>query len=84
MDDSLAKKMVEKAFTERDSSRLQALDTRFEKAVQTHDARLAASTAVLAAFSEISLPVHPISNTLACNAPALRHEHTVALPLAKP
>jgi hypothetical protein len=52
MDDLLANKMVEKAFTEKDSSRLQALVARCDKAIQTHNARLAAN---LAALSEISI-----------------------------
>ena len=52
MDDLLANKMVEKAFTEKDSSRLQALVARCDKAIQTHNARLAAD---LAALSEISI-----------------------------
>jgi hypothetical protein len=63
----LCDKMVEKAFAERDSSRLQALIARFEMAIQAHDACLAANTAAFAALSEIS--------GTACEAPALRHSH---------
>jgi hypothetical protein len=48
----------------------------------SHVARLlAASTAALAAFSDSSITVYPTSDPLACNAPALRHEHMAALPL---
>jgi hypothetical protein len=78
---SLATKMVEKAFTDQDSNRLQALVAKFEKAIQDSDARLADSTAALAAFSDSSITVHSTSDTLARNAPVLRHEHTAALPL---
>ncbi len=43
--------MFDRAIKESNSSRLQALVTRFEKAIPIHDARLAASTAALAALS---------------------------------
>jgi hypothetical protein len=77
---SLATKMIERAFAEQDSNRLQALVAKFEKAIQDYDARLSASTAALAAFSNSSIPVHSTSDTIARNAPALRHEDAEALP----
>jgi uncharacterized protein involved in propanediol utilization len=43
--------MFDRTIKERNSSRLQVLVARFEKAIQTHDARLAASAATLAALS---------------------------------
>jgi hypothetical protein len=82
MPDSVERNMLDKAITSSSSLRLQALVARFEKAIQAHDARLlAGSTAVLAAFSDSSITVYSTSDTLARNAPALRHEHTAALPL---
>ncbi len=74
MQDKLERTLVDKAVQQDNSSRLQALVARFEKAIQAHDARLAASTAALAALSEIS--------GTAREAPALRHDHTA--PLAAP
>jgi hypothetical protein len=70
MEDNLERTLVDKAVQQDNSSRLQALVARFEKAIEA-----------LAAFSDSSIPVFPTSDTLARNAPALRHEHTVALPL---
>jgi hypothetical protein len=43
--------MFERTIKERNSSRLQVLVARFEKAIRTHDANLAASAATLAALS---------------------------------
>ena len=50
----LAKKRVDRAFTDSNSSRLQALVAKFEKAIQAHHAHLAASMAALAALSPVT------------------------------
>jgi hypothetical protein len=112
MEDMLESTLVDKAVQQDNSSRLKALVARFEKAIQAHDARLAASSGpvrpLLLPFlkflvplakprvaprpygpsswqvpapSKISIPAFPILYALARNAPALRHEHTAALPL---
>jgi hypothetical protein len=54
MDDKVERKIQKNAFTESNSSRFQALVARFEKAIQTHDTRLAASTVALAALLPVA------------------------------
>jgi hypothetical protein len=48
------KNLRKKGFTDSNSSRLQALVAKFEKAIQAHSARLAASTAALAALLPVA------------------------------
>jgi hypothetical protein len=80
MPDTVERSVLDKAFTEStqsNSPRLRALISRFEKAIQAHDARLlhaSHDTAALAAFSGSSIPVYSTSDTLA------RHEDAEALP----
>jgi hypothetical protein len=49
MPDSLERTFIKSAYKKGDSSRLQALVAKYEKAIQTYDARLAAATAASAA-----------------------------------